>query len=136
LARLAQKKSHVEVTGYVDDPTRYLEETAAFIIPLLSGGGMRVKLLDAWSWGLPTVTTSIGAEGIQIESGENVLVGDTPEQFAESLVRLLNEPELSEKLVQGGLHTVQSKYDWQSAYSAWDDIYPCEYCSSLHTRPA
>ncbi|MDX1523669.1 MAG: glycosyltransferase family 4 protein, partial [Anaerolineae bacterium] len=53
----------VEVTGYVDDPKPYLAETAVFIVPLHAGGGMRVKIIDAWSWALPMVSTTIGAEG-------------------------------------------------------------------------
>ncbi len=64
----------VEVTGYVADPLPYLQAADVFVVPLHSGGGMRVKILDAWLWGLPIVSTPIGAEGIELRDGENILL--------------------------------------------------------------
>jgi glycosyltransferase involved in cell wall biosynthesis len=112
----------VEVTGYVDDPTPYLTETAAFIVPLHAGGGMRVKILDAWSWGLPIVSTTIGAEGIETEA-ENILIADTAEAFAQAVVHIFKNPTLAQQLSQNGRQTVLDKYDWQVTYSAWDEVY-------------
>jgi len=113
----------VEITGYVDDPTPYLVETAVFIVPLHAGGGTRVKILDAWCWGLPVVTTRVGAEGIRARDGENVLLGDTAEAFAQAVVRVLREPELAARLAAGGRRTVEAHYDWRDAYRAWDRVY-------------
>ena len=59
----------IEVTGYVADPVPYLEAADAFVVPLHAGGGMRVKIVDAWLWGLPIVSTPIGAEGIDVGMG-------------------------------------------------------------------
>ena len=114
---------NVEITGYVDDPTPYLVETAVFIVPLHAGGGTRVKILDAWCWGLPVVTTRVGAEGIRARDGENVLLGDTAEAFAQAVVRVLREPELAARLAAGGRRTVEAHYDWRDAYRAWDRVY-------------
>ncbi|GIK43480.1 MAG: glycosyl transferase family 1 [Chloroflexota bacterium] len=113
----------IEVTGYVVDPTPYLVETAAFIVPLHAGGGMRVKILDAWSWGLPLVSTTIGAEGIEIEDNKNILIADTAEAFAQAVIRILKNPTLAQQLGQNGRQTVLDKYDWQVTYSAWDEVY-------------
>jgi glycosyltransferase involved in cell wall biosynthesis len=114
----------LEVTGYVADPTAYLEETAAFIVPLYAGGGMRVKLLDAWTWGLPVISTTIGAEGIRIEDGHDVLIADTAEAFAEAVVSVLCHSQLASKLRANGRASVMTHYNWRSTYTAWDQVYP------------
>jgi polysaccharide biosynthesis protein PslH len=113
----------VEATGYVVDPMPYLTETAAFIVPLHAGGGMRVKILDAWSWGLPIVSTAIGAEGIETEHEKNILIADTAESFAEAVIRILNDPTVAQQLGQNGRQRVLEKYNWQVTYSAWDKVY-------------
>jgi len=115
--------TNCEVTGYVDDPTPYLAETAAFIVPLRAGGGMRVKILDAWSWGLPVVSTRVGTEGLGYRDEENLLIADTAEAFARSVVRLFTEPELAARLGAAGRRTVEEHYDWRKVYHAWDEVY-------------
>jgi glycosyltransferase involved in cell wall biosynthesis len=113
----------VEVPGYVADLAPYLAETAAFVVPLLSAGGMRVKIVDAWCWGLPVVSTTLGAEGIQTRDGENVLLADTPEAFAAAVVRLLTDPDQNRRLRSNGRRWVEDDYDWRRVYAAWDDVY-------------
>jgi glycosyltransferase involved in cell wall biosynthesis len=126
-----QSQSHpipaIDVTGYVDNLERYLAETAVFIVPLHAGGGMRVKILDAWSWGLPVVSTTIGAEGLNAKDGHNLLVGDDAQTFAEAVVRVLKDRELADELSDAGRRTVESKYDWRKAYRAWDRVYGAPY---------
>lgn len=116
-------KANLEVTGYVNDPKPYLEETAVFVVPLLAGGGMRVKIVDAWMWGLPIVSTTIGAEGIDTRPGENILIADTTEAFAEAVVRLLQKPELRRQIAQAGRQWVEQRYNWRIVYKAWDAVY-------------
>ena len=66
IRQLVQNREQgIRVTGYVPDPRPLAEQASAFIVPIFSGSGMRVKILDAWRWGLPVVSTSIGAEGIR-----------------------------------------------------------------------
>lgn len=116
-------KEGVEVTGYVEDPFPYLLETAAFIVPLHAGGGMRVKILDAWSWGLPVVSTTIGAEGIETEHKQNILIADTAEAFAQSILHTFRDRVFAQQLGDNGRQTVLEKYDWQKVYPAWDEVY-------------
>jgi polysaccharide biosynthesis protein PslH len=118
-----RRSSSIEVTGYVADPTRYLAETAVFIAPLRSGAGMRVKILDAWCWGLPVVSTTIGAEGLQAIDGENLLIADQPAAFAAAVLRLLQHTQLASGIAARGRETVESLYDWRTVYRAWDDVY-------------
>jgi glycosyltransferase involved in cell wall biosynthesis len=123
LVELDRISDSIEVLGYVDDPERYLKETAVFIVPLLAGGGMRVKIIDAWSWGLPVVSTTIGAEGIGYQHGKDILIADTPDAFAEAVSQLINEPEVANTLGAAGRRTVVTRYDWRTIYRAWDQLY-------------
>lgn len=115
--------ANLEVTGYVADPQPYLAETRAFVVPLLAGGGMRVKILDAWCWGLPIVSTTIGAEGIAATPGEDILLADEPLEFARQVVRLLRDAGLNEQIGAGGRCSAEQKYEWRHVYRAWDAVY-------------
>ncbi len=124
LQQLPIPAANLEVTGYVDDPQPYLEETAAFIVPLHAGGGMRVKILDAWRWGLPMVSTRIGAEGIQTTPGQDVLIADTACDFAEATVQLLHDAAAGQRIADAGFATLRRHYDWRTVYTQWNHIYP------------
>lgn len=120
---LALQVRNVQVTGYVPDLEPYLAETSVFIVPLRAGGGMRVKIIDAWAWGLPIVSTSIGAEGIEVETGKNIHIGDTPDVLAEAVIQILSDPAYGEQLRDEGRAWVESHYNWRSVYFAWDEVY-------------
>ena len=124
--RMERSQGNIIVTGYVSDPKPYLEKAAVFIVPLLSGGGMRVKILDAWRWGLPVVSTRIGAEGISYKDGENILIADMAEEFAEAVIRVMTNPDLSQRLMKNGRAWVSDHYHWRKEYHAWDEVYPVE----------
>ena len=114
---------NLEVTGFVDDPAPLLAETAVFVVPLHAGGGMRVKILDAWTWGLPMVSTTVGAEGIMTKSGNNIVIADTPESFAEATVRMLAKPIWAQEIADAGRHWVETHYNWRTTYQQWGSIY-------------
>ncbi len=113
----------VRVTGYVADPEPYLEQAGVFIVPLFAGSGMRVKIVDGWRWGLPVVSTTIGAEGIEYREGENILIADEAEGFAAAVVRALTDGELNRALRANGRQWVEERYEWRRVYTAWDTIY-------------
>ena len=115
--------SRVVVTGYVADPMPYLEAADAFVVPLHAGGGMRVKIVDAWLWGLPIVSTPIGAEGIKVSDGENLLLGENAPAFAQATVRLLTESDLNQQLRANGRAWVEANYAWQTVYQQVDEVY-------------
>jgi glycosyltransferase involved in cell wall biosynthesis len=114
---------NLDVRGYVDDPTALLAETAVFIVPLHAGGGMRVKILDAWQWGLPIVSTTIGAEGVAVAPGENLLLADTATDFGQAVGDVLADGALAQRLRAGGRRTAETTYNWRIAYRAWDGVY-------------
>jgi glycosyltransferase involved in cell wall biosynthesis len=115
--------SSINVTGYVVDPTPYYEATGVMVVPLRAGGGMRVKILNALAQGLPIVTTTIGCEGIAVESGRHLLIADTPEAFAEATLRLLENKSLAEELGYNGRRLIQATYDYRAACSPIEPLY-------------
>jgi glycosyltransferase involved in cell wall biosynthesis len=121
--RVPASTRRVEVTGYVTDPRRYLAETAVFIVPLRVGAGMRVKILDAWCWGLPVVSTAIGAEGLKASHGNNLLIADDAEAFTTAVVDAFGNRRLAQRLADAGRATVEMHYDWRNVYRAWDAVY-------------
>jgi glycosyltransferase involved in cell wall biosynthesis len=113
----------VEVVGYVADPEPYLAAADAFVVPLHAAAGMRVKIVDGWVWGLPIVATPIGAEGIAVRDGENILIAGDAAAFAAAVLRLLTDPQLNARLRGAGRAWVEEKYAWQVAYRQVDEVY-------------
>jgi glycosyltransferase involved in cell wall biosynthesis len=122
--RLAEDpQSGVTVTGFVEELDPYFAKSALMVIPVRAGGGMRVRILEAFARAMPVVTTTIGLEGIQAESGKDVLVADTPVDFAQSVINLLQDKMLQEKLSTKGRQLVENKYDWQVVLNQLDKTY-------------
>lgn len=113
----------IEITGYVENLTAYLEQGAVFAVPLRAGGGMRVKILDAWAWGLPIVSTTVGAEGIDARDGENILIADSVAAFARATINVIKDPALANRLRNNGRQWVEHRYNWRLIYSKWDEVY-------------
>lgn len=126
LVKAQRINRNIEVTGYAADPHGYLEETAAFIVPLHAGGGMRVKIVDAWSWGLPVVSTSVGAEGINTNESRDILIADSPEDFADAVLMLLKNRAHARKIAKAGRQSVEMNYNWRRVYKLWDRVYPTQ----------
>lgn len=103
----------VTVTGYVDDIRPYVHKAACFVVPLRVGGGTRLKILDAWALGKAVVSTSAGAEGLRTRHGDNILLADDPQQFADEVCRVVTETELRRALEAAGRDTAVEHYDWQ-----------------------
>ena len=93
---------NVRMVGWVPSVLPYLERTRISVIPLLYGGGTKRKLIQALMIGTPTVSTSFGVEGLELRSGEHVLVADDPDAFADSITQLLRDQELWQRLVRQG----------------------------------
>jgi glycosyltransferase involved in cell wall biosynthesis len=113
----------ISVTGYVPDLTPYMEKAAIMVVPVRAGGGMRVRILEAFARGLPVVTTTIGLEGIDARPGEEVLVADTPADFADTVTRLLKDKVLQDNLAAKGRQLAKRCYDWHVILGKMDEIY-------------
>jgi glycosyltransferase involved in cell wall biosynthesis len=109
-----QSLSGVSVTGFVEDIRPYFWQATASVVPLRVGGGTRLKVLESLAAGCPVVSTTIGAEGLHLEPGADILLADDPEGFAAHTIRLLIDRRLGEQLAFRGQQTVRRLYDWKS----------------------
>jgi len=119
----AKTDPSLTVTGYVADPLPYLRDSSMMVVPLRSGGGMRVKILNALSQGIPMVSTTVGCEGIAVTHGEDILVADDPAAFADATVRLLKDAALNQHVTTRGRQTAEQKYDYRQACKPLDALY-------------
>ena len=101
----------VEVTGTVPSIVDYLRDAAVFVVPLRIGGGTRIKIYEGMAMGKATVSTTIGAEGLDVEHGRDILLEDTPESFADAIVTFL-EDENVRRRYEASAATTARKYDW------------------------
>lgn len=110
----AEHPNEVHLTGWVDDIRPYLGRSAVCIVPLRIGSGTRLKIFEAMAMGKAVVSTTIGAEGLPVGHGAELLLADSPEEFAQSVVMLLRDPVARRKLGSAARELVQSKYSWAS----------------------
>jgi len=103
----------VAVTGTVDDVRPYIAKAALCIVPLRIGGGSRLKILEAMAMEKPVVSTSIGAEGLQVRDGKNILIADSPEDFAKAVLICLDDVDLRKSLAIQGRRLVETNYRWE-----------------------
>lgn len=119
----AREPDAVTVTGYVPELVPYLEQSALMVVPVRAGGGMRVRILEAFAYAMPVVTTTIGLEGIHAELEKDVVVADAAGDFANRVCELLEDPSLQENLSAHGRRLAETKYDWQVVLKAMSPIY-------------
>jgi glycosyltransferase involved in cell wall biosynthesis len=113
----------VEVVGEVPAVEPYFRRAMAYVAPLRIGGGSRLKLLEAFAYGTPVVTTSLGAEGIDMTADRDALVVDAPDAFADALVGLLTDPARARALALAGRRLVEERYDWQALAPRLEQLY-------------
>jgi len=114
---------HVIVTGEVANVIPYYYKSAVVAVPLRSGGGTRIKILEAMSLGRPVVTTAIGCEGLDVKDGEHLLIANEPEQFAEKIALLLKDRQMYDHISTQGRQLVEIEYDWGKIAGRLIDAY-------------
>jgi len=121
LIELGQSNENVTVTGSVDDLKPYIGRAWVYICPLISGAGIKNKVLEAWAASTPLVATSLSCEGINVAPDKDILVSDEPSDFAADVLKLINDRQLSDNLARAGREKVLAEYDWESKARALED---------------
>lgn len=111
---LALAGERVEVPGRVAELEPWFERAAVVVIPILSGAGIRLKVLDALASGRAVVSTTMGAEGARVTDGEHLVIADDPEAFAGAVVRLLEDPAERRRLGAAARRLAEERYDWRA----------------------
>jgi polysaccharide biosynthesis protein PslH len=104
----------------VADAVTELARSRVAVVPLLSGSGTRLKILEAWAAGLPVVSTSLGAEGLPVRDSETVLLADGAANFAAAVTRLLTCTELRHNLGEAGRLLLDKEFTWETAWEKLD----------------
>lgn len=128
----ALASADIQVTGSVDDVKPYYAAAAAVVVPLRVGSGTRLKILEAMAAGVPVVSTTLGAEGLNATNGQQLLIGDTPDGIAAALTGLLQNPAKARALAHAGKTLVESQYDWPLIGKRLYEIHNALY---LRTHP-
>ena len=111
----------IEVTGTVASVIEHYREAAVNIVPLRIGGGTRLKIYEAMAMGKATVSTSIGAEGLDVNDGRDILLADSPEKFAESLIALLRNDQLRKGISRAAAEQA-ARYDWSVITERFEEV--------------
>jgi sugar transferase (PEP-CTERM/EpsH1 system associated) len=103
----------VEVTGSVADVRPYYREALAAVVPLNVGGGSRLKILEAMAANVPVVSTRLGAEGLEVSDGENILLAESSAHLANAILKVIDTAGMRTQLINGGQALVKTRYDWK-----------------------
>ena len=109
-----QDDRSIFVHANVPDVAPYVQRATVSIVPLRVGGGTRLKILESLALGTPVVSTTVGAEGLDLNHGEHLLLADSPADFAEAVVRMLRDSDLNNRLAVEGRNRVRQLYLWSS----------------------
>lgn len=122
LLALSSADPLIEVTGTVPDVRPYLWSSTISVVPLRIGGGTRLKIYEAMAAGTPIVSTAVGAEGLAVKSGQNILLADTPQAFAACCLDLLESQQKASSLSAAALRTVTDHFSWAQVGRDFESI--------------
>lgn len=125
IQKLAERDSLIRVTGTIPDIRPYLWESAVSIVPLRIGGGTRLKIYEAMAAKIPVVSTRIGAEGLDIRNGEDIHIADSPAEFAERCLALLDDPTARTRMADIAFNIVASRYSWEIVSRKFEELLTC-----------
>lgn len=127
IASLGERDARIRITGTVDDVRPWLWGAKAAIVPLRIGGGTRLKIYEAMAARTAVVSTTIGAEGLDVSPGENILIADTPQAFADSCIRLIGDADERRLLAEAAWEHVAQRHSWESAAVAFERLLEFSY---------
>lgn len=122
IRELAVNDPGIEVTGTVEEVQSHVHECDVIVVPLKAGGGTRIKIYEAMAMGVPVVSTTIGAEGLAVTPGEDILVADDALTFAAALLNLAQDRQFSMTLAQKARSEVEANHSWTKATRCFMDL--------------
>ena len=122
LLALAGSDKQIRVTGSVEDIRPFVREASVYVVPLRIGGGTRLKIFEAMAMGKAIVSTTIGAEGLPVTDGKEILIADDAQDFADAVVSLLRHPEKRRQLGSAARHLVECNYRWGSVTDQLEEV--------------
>ncbi len=123
LSRELSMQPNVTFVGRVPDPAEYYRGAMVSVVPLRAGGGTRIKLLESFAHGTPAVSTTLGAEGLDVVHDRHLLIADTPDAFADACVRLLGDRALRDRLASAAGQLVRGTYSLEAVATRIHDVF-------------
>lgn len=111
----------VEVTGRVDDVRPHIADGSIYVVPLRIGGGTRLKIFEAMAMGKAVVSTTVGAEGLPVTPGHDIVIADEPVRFAQAVVHLIRDDQLRRRIQTEARRLVVNRYDWSAVAQDFED---------------
>ena len=130
LVELSRRDPSIVVTGRVEDVRPFMERAAAYVVPIRVGGGTRLKIYEAMAMEKPVISTTVGAEGLPVSDGAELLLADTPEAFAERVLNVLTDEKLARELGARASATVRERFGWEGVAARFAEA--CE--RAVHLR--
>ena len=122
VTELAERESGILITGTVPDVRPWLWDSKVSIVPLRIGGGTRLKIYEAMAAGAAVVSTTVGAEGLEVAPDEDILIADTPDAFADACVRLIQNADDRRKLASAARARVAAEHSWEAAAMVFERL--------------
>lgn len=118
-----KETKNILIEGEVENATAFMSSKSIMIVPLFSGSGMRIKIIEAMAIGKTVISTTIGAEGLQYEDNKNIIIADDATSFANAVIKCLKEVDFAEDIAQNGMKLIKNKYDNQQLAKRLIDVY-------------
>ena len=112
----------IKVTGAVEDVRPYIAESPVYVVPMRIGGGTRIKIFEAMAMGKAVVSTTVGAEGLPVTHGKDIILADTPEEFATQVIRLLKNSAERQFIGNAARKLVEENYSWAAVVRSFDEV--------------
>jgi sugar transferase (PEP-CTERM/EpsH1 system associated) len=122
LLELSKLDPAITVTGRVEDVRPYIRDAAGYVVPIRIGGGTRLKIYEAMAMAKPVISTTVGAEGLPVRHGEELLIADTPTAFADEVIRVLTDGTFARNLGTRAAATVQEQFSWKRVASVFSEL--------------
>ncbi|HKV25982.1 MAG TPA: glycosyltransferase family 4 protein [Candidatus Acidoferrum sp.] len=122
LQSLARESSGLVVTGEVPDIRPHVLDSSVYVVPLRIGGGTRIKIFEAMAMGKAVVSTRIGAEGLPVTDGENIVLADEPQDFADAILRLFRDEPARDQTGAAARKLVEEHYSWRTVVRVFDEV--------------
>lgn len=123
LFAVSKRHDNIKFWGQQKDDVHFFQSSKVFIVPLWIGAGARVKVLTAWASKIPIVSTVFGAEGSYSVSGENIYLADDPQEFADDVIKLLNDPDECRRISDNAFRILEERYTVQCCVDILTDAY-------------
>jgi glycosyltransferase involved in cell wall biosynthesis len=123
LQALAARNPGIVVTGEVDDIRPHVHGSSVYVVPLRIGGGTRIKIFEAMAMGKAVVSTPIGAEGLPVQHDKNIVLAESPAEFAGQVTRLLKDRNERERIGKAARELVEQNYSWRSVAVAFELVF-------------